>query len=312
MLASFSIAINSLTGPAMLTLPATFQRCGLIPTCVCVIFVGALSALCSLHMADTVSKVPNNSHFGKEVEFSGVFETFWGRRWFVVTHILYFCCITCLNISSIVDNSQVVDTFLGHWFPNGSAAFEFSRTGIHWIRWDPENCSEKDIVAGTCYAFGDSGNILLTMGYIFTTLIFLPMAMMDLKENSTWQIMGSVVLILVCIQFAIEFSIQGLHLTNVTLWGESWDTLFGVVLFNFCLVIVIPAWLFERHPTVDVPTIIHSSSFCGIVLYITVGALGAMSIPNVSENMLESMMSGAFGTCVLKDCTWYLCACVCD
>jgi hypothetical protein len=196
-----------------------------------------------------------------------------------------------------------VDTFLGHWFPNGSAAFEFSRTGIHWIRWDPENCSEKDIVAGTCYAFGDSGNILLTMGYIFTTLIFLPMAMMDLKENSTWQIMGSVVLILVCIQFAIEFSIQGLHLTNVTLWGESWDTLFGVVLFNFCLVIVIPAWLFERHPTVDVPTIIHSSSFCGIVLYITVGALGAMSIPNVSENMLESMMSGAFGTCVLKDCT---------
>ena len=67
MLGSVSIAANSLTGPAMLNLPATFQRSGLIPTTLAVIFVCILAALCSLHMANTISKVRGNKHFAKEV-----------------------------------------------------------------------------------------------------------------------------------------------------------------------------------------------------------------------------------------------------
>lgn len=78
--------------------------------------------------------------------------------------------------------------------------------------------------------------------------------------------------------------------------SHSWDTLFGVVLFNFALVIAIPAWLYEKEPHVDVPTVIHSASALSAILYILIGSLGAMTIPNVSQNMLESMMSGAFGT----------------
>lgn len=296
LIASLSIAINSLTGPAMLNLPATFQRSGLIPTTLCLVFVGVLSALCSLHMADIVSKVPNNSKFKLDVGFSGAFETFWGKQWFYVTHIIYFCCVACLNISSIVDTSQVVDTFLGHWTPSGSRAFQFNDTGVHWIRWDPEHCTEEDVLDGTCLAFAGSDGILLTVGYMLTTLVLLPMALMDLKENATWQISGTIVLLVISIQFAVEFIMKGINIDNLSLWGDSWDTLFGVVLFNFALVIAIPAWLFERHPSVDVPTVIHNSSGMAILLYILVGALGALSIPNVSENMLESMMSGAFGT----------------
>ena len=67
---SMAIAVNSLTGPAMLDLPATFQRSGLIPTFCTLICVYILSALCLLHMADTISKYPGNLKFEKEVEFS--------------------------------------------------------------------------------------------------------------------------------------------------------------------------------------------------------------------------------------------------
>ena len=67
MLGSMSIAVNSLTGPAMLNLPNTFQRSGLIPTILTVIFVCILSALCCLHMANTISKVVGNSDFKLEV-----------------------------------------------------------------------------------------------------------------------------------------------------------------------------------------------------------------------------------------------------
>ena len=67
MLGSVSIAVNSLTGPAMLNLPATYQRSGVIPTTLTLIFVCILSVLCCLHMANTISKVPGNSDFKKEV-----------------------------------------------------------------------------------------------------------------------------------------------------------------------------------------------------------------------------------------------------
>ena len=103
-LGSMAIAVNSLTGPAMLCLPATYQRSGLIPTtgttidvtnkaentdCIdkvgncrllsshpfsisleiiaVIIFTCILSALCCLQMSNTISKVPNNQNFGFDV-----------------------------------------------------------------------------------------------------------------------------------------------------------------------------------------------------------------------------------------------------
>jgi len=95
--------------------------------------------------------------------------------------------------------------------------------------------------------------------------------------------------------FVVLFLLEGIHIDNLSWWGESWDSLFGVVLFNFALVIAVPCWLYEKEAHVDVPTIIHGSSILSAVLYILIGALGAMTIPHVSANMLESMMSGVFG-----------------
>jgi hypothetical protein len=106
---------------------------------------------------------------------------------------------------------------------------------------------------------------------------------------------GFLVLIVTSLQFVYLFAKEGIHLENLSLWGESWDTLFGVVLFNFALVIAIPAWLYEKEAHVDVPTVIIGSSIMAAVLYIFIGVLGAMTMPNVSQNMLESMMSGALG-----------------
>mmetsp|Transcript_28334 Transcript_28334/g.76760 ORF Transcript_28334/g.76760 Transcript_28334/m.76760 type:complete len:161 (-) Transcript_28334:1183-1665(-) len=66
-LGSVSIAVNSLTGPAMLTLPATYQRSGLIPTTAAIVFTCILSAFCCLHMSNTISKVQHNHDFSFDV-----------------------------------------------------------------------------------------------------------------------------------------------------------------------------------------------------------------------------------------------------
>ena len=42
-------------------------------------------------------------------------------------------------------------------------------------------------------------------------------------------------------------------------------------------------------------TALNNSSLLGFVLYMLVGGLGSLTMPNVADNMLQSIMSGAFG-----------------
>lgn len=315
-LGSVAIAANSLTGPAMLNLPATFSKSGIVPTAATLLFVCILSALCCMHLSNTISKVKKegsskgsdyNVDFKQEVEYSDVFGSFWGRRWFAVTQILFFCCVTCLNVSSIVDTAQVVDTFLGHWWPklvagSPAAALEIKNNfrSIAWVYWDYSMCDETDLAEGDCLPFAqyDDG-IVVTPGNVIVTFIFLPLALLDLKENAFAQIVGFAVLIVTSLQFVIQFAMS-IDFQNVTWswWGYDWDDLFGVTLFNFALVIAIPAWLYEREAHVDVPTVIRGSAALSLVLYLSIGLLGSLAMPKASENMLQSMMSGSMGTSI--------------
>jgi len=297
MLGSVSIAVNSLTGPAMLNLPSVFQKSGLIPTTLTIAFICVLSTLCSLHMANVISMVPGNAHFHKEIEYSEAFRIFWGHRAFVLTEFAFFACITCLNIASIIDTAQVIDQILAK-FRGGTVAFEWNKQG-GWeiIRWAAHNCSGERIKNGKCIPFeaDQISSWLLTTGYLLAAIVFLPMSLKDLKENTVFQIVGFVVLIAVSLQFVASFLINGLDFSNVSMWGTDWSDMFGVVLFNFAVVIAVPAWLYERKPSVSVTSALSNSSLLGFVLYLLVGGLGALTMPNVADNMLQSMMSGSFG-----------------
>lgn len=179
------------------------------------------------------------------------------------------------------------------------------------IRWSYEVCTEVQLENGECipFAFNTEG-LLITLGNVAVTILFLPLALMDLKENAAWQILGFVILIITSIQFIVQFlcleesntvsagaeDSSSSFMANTSMWGSDWGDLFGVVLFNFALVIAVPAWLYERDPDVDVPTVVYGSSLLSVILYVAIGMLGSMTIPSVSSNMLESMMSGTMGT----------------
>jgi hypothetical protein len=79
------------------------------------------------------------------------------------------------------------------------------------------------------------------------------------------------------------------------MWGESWANMLGVILFNFGLVMAVPSWLAEKKEGVSVGKVVYGSTTVAVFLYVAVGLLGALSIPNVNANALESMTSGAFG-----------------
>mmetsp|Transcript_15175 Transcript_15175/g.17333 ORF Transcript_15175/g.17333 Transcript_15175/m.17333 type:complete len:563 (-) Transcript_15175:254-1942(-) len=335
MLGSVAIAVNSLTGPAMLNLPYTFQTSGFIPTIATLAFLCILSTFCALHLANVISKVPGNANFHKEIEYSETFKHFWGKNSFIFTQIAFFCCITCLNIASIVDTAQVVDQMLAKFY-GGTIALQCKDTCsgsiyntvffYNWevVHWNSSMChieemkdeQEEDASAyhddnkEYCIPFlfhnstanaslnGDDVGIsswLITAGYILAGIILIPMSLKDLKENATFQIVGFVVLIIISLQFVCTFLMNGIHLNNVTLWGDDWSDLFGVCLFNFAVVLAVPAWLYEKKPSVSVTRALGGSSFLAFILYVLVGGLGAATMHNVTDNMLQSMMAGTFG-----------------
>jgi len=96
--------------------------------------------------------------------------------------------------------------------------------------------------------------------------------------------------------FCIELELFQLSMENVSLWGQDWGDMFGFLMFNFALVLAVPAWLHEKKESVSVPRVVHGSTFIALVLYLCVGIIGALAIPNVNPNMLAPMMSGAFGS----------------
>jgi hypothetical protein len=180
MLGSLSIAVNALAGPAILQLPFTYQQAGVIPTTVTLILVAALSSLCCMHMANVVSKVPGNASFDKRVEFSDPFRTFWSHKAYYATQIVFYLCTLCINIAAIVDTAQIVDSFFGHWCGTWGLSVDDWELQ-EWIHDSP--CSRKKVKLGHCLPFSSEeyGHILLTMGYVITAAVFIPICLMDLK-----------------------------------------------------------------------------------------------------------------------------------
>ena len=247
-----AIAVNILVGPAILNLPATFQKSGFIPTILVITAVCILSILCSLNLANVVSKIPKNANFEREVEYSELFRIFWGDKWYMFTHINFYACILCQTIASIVDTSQVVDEFLVN-MNHETYALKVYPFPAEIVSWDKSGCPPAD--EGGCNPFNlkEDGKLVLSLGYAICAVVFLPMGLMDLKENTAFQIFGYVLLLAISAQFIWVFIMRGLSVANLSLWGESWSELFGIILFNYTFTTAVPAWISEKSHHVHVP-----------------------------------------------------------
>jgi hypothetical protein len=320
---------------------------------------------------------------------------------YLVTQWLFFACTFCLNVAAMIDTAQVVDTFLGvsggkllrtvGWTPfpthtndDDDDDGESSRYLHTWIH---PKCTRKQVKLGHCDPFvynashefsnGTSASVMeplsgpiLTLGYVITAAVFAPLCVMDLKENTNWQIGGCFLLLTLsayfCFAFlqmdlddggasstaavasslaspasalfnhtlvkeehyydsALEFyrpdnlttamhgfasssgsnnhasttfssSSSSQHHNNLTLWGKEYRDLLGVIMFNFALVLALPAWLHTKKRSVKVSNVVYGSTGISTVLYIAVGTIVAITIPHANQNMLAPMVSGAFGT----------------
>ena len=116
-----------------------------------------------------------------------------------------------------------------------------------------------------------------------------------MQENTNWQIFGLLVTLTVSLQFIVSFLQYGISVHRVSVWGHDYSGMLGVILFNYSLVLAMPAVLAEKKPNVKTTSVVTLSVVVTTFLYVTVGALGAMCMSKVNINMLKPMVSGAFG-----------------
>jgi hypothetical protein len=280
----------------------------------------------------------------------------------------------------MIDTAQVVDTFLGvHGVgPLGHQTVGWTPLGgdrDRWHAWSHPKCTRKQVKLGHCdpFSYADPSDAsassssssavitgpILTLGYVVTAAVFGPLCLMDLKENTGWQIGGSFLLLTLSAYFCAAFLYMDLdetgsaaaaavgttssyfnrtlaakevqyhdsalemyrpdsgtgfaggshpasrwlsssssspsHHNNLHLWGREYRDLLGVIMFNFALVLALPAWLHSKKRHVSVPAVVYGSTGISTLLYVAVGTVVAASIPHANENMLAPMVSGAFG-----------------
>jgi hypothetical protein len=96
-----------------------------------------------------------------------------------------------------------------------------------------------------CTPFHEAGPFILTLGFVITTVLFLPLGRGHLKETIVAQMISFGCLIVLLVQFYSEFINRGFDFP-LPIWGEDISQLAGVVLFNYAFAITIPSWLIEK------------------------------------------------------------------
>lgn len=290
---SFTLIMNNLTGPAMLGFPHLFQQAGIIPVAIGVVFVSIASSLCGTFLSDTIASIPGNSEFKKRVDFSTAFRLTVGEGWYTVAETLFLISCAVQACAALVESAQSVDGFL--------ASFVFGKTyalqmypSIEIVSWSADACSSAESTSESgvaeCTPFNGAGPLIFSLGFAITTAIFLPLGQGHLKETIGIQIFSFIFMIILLIQFSYEFSSRGLTF-HLPWFGSDITQLAGVILFNYAFSITVPAWLYEKHPDVSVNKMIWSSTTMASVLYLMFGIMGAMSFPDVSQNMLVLLTS---------------------
>ncbi|GMH68332.1 hypothetical protein TL16_g09765 [Triparma laevis f. inornata] len=287
-----AIAVNNLTGPGMLDLPATFQESGVIPTVVVIVFVSILSSLTSLSLANLIAKKPNNSNFQHEIEYSDLF------GYEKLTHILFFCTIMSQCVASVVNVAQVIDAFIATLGPQTYAVQFTPEPEI--VAWVEGECDHHKGYHHKCLPFQKdlyNQGFILTTGYAIAAVLLFPLGLMNLTENVSSQLLSFVLLLVFLAEFIFAFIIQGDDVSRVPLFGNtsSYFSLFGVVFFNFALTPTIPSLLHSKSSDTSITKVIFHSNILVVGLYVILGYFGADSIPKVPSNFLAYLSQGRLG-----------------
>eukprot|EP00667_Euglena_gracilis_P009833 EG_transcript_9990 len=302
---SIALMVNNVISPGMVALPLVYQQAGwLVPT-LSMLFAFLASSFACVMLAEAMQRAPGNHRFGHRLEYCDVVAHYMGNRgygsratWELIAVLFYNISLTCMNVGSIIIMAQTADQILLFLFSQSFALELYPHLGFMT---ETATRLAADTLPFATDLHGAPNPVVLTLGYLLSAVVFLPLGFMTLEENVFFQFFAFVVFIALTLLFIGVFSAD-MHPGQLPLMGDHLGQGFSVVMFCFSYAIAIPSWVNEKRPDVGIAGTVWWSALPSTLLQVLFGAAGALAYANVSDNVLLDLVAhqaaGAWATSV--------------
>lgn len=144
----------------MMGLPFLFQEAGIIPTTLCLLFIGCSAALCGTFLSETIALVPGNSKYERKLEYSSAFRMIIGGSWHNITEVLFLATCLVQSIASLVETAQSFDGFFASYLLGNTYALQLLPYP-QVLSWSINDCVADE---EGCIPFQDNGVLILSLG----------------------------------------------------------------------------------------------------------------------------------------------------
>jgi len=270
-----ALLINNITGSGMVLFPSLYQQAGWFIVTLALVFVGALSYICSLMLVESMAAMPGNyndkgDEFVQRVEYSSLARYYLpGRHSYMVAQLFFQLSLLCNNISGIIQSVQVMDFAIAAVAGKSCAIPEFYP---HFSFHCPDPVDNHITVFG-------NDIYLLSLGFILTALVCIPFGFWNLDDNIVIQKGSCLAVIGMVLAWVGLCGNTHWHLESwrVPTIGDSLSPVLGTVVFNFAIITSIPSWVNEKRPDVSIRKTLHISMLIALALFTMIGIVCGMA-----------------------------------
>jgi hypothetical protein len=270
------LLVNSMTGPALISIPAVIQDSGWLTPAVIVLVFWAISSLSSLALCEAMSYYPGNDRFQDAVELTTLVKYHFGSVMYYIIFTILNTCLLSLNVASIIATAQTID-FAALALAKHTCGLEF------YPRFMAINCI-MEAVPDHPTPFGPV--YILSVGMVLVLLVVVPLGYINLNKNIVVQIGAVLSVIAMTIIWTVDFARVGFE-SRLETFGWKQEPVLGTIMFNFVVGVTVPSWCSEKKLTTSPRKVIFTSTALAAGIFLYVGLLGAAAFkyaPN--ENFL--------------------------
>jgi len=124
-------------------------------------------------------------------------------------------------------------------------------------------------------------------------LIAIPMGFFRLDNNIIIQNCAFIMLLIVLLDWFVNFFISGLQTSRLPAFGSQMDEVLGTVIFNYAFVTTVPSWVNEKKGIVSINKSVWSATAISTVFYLSIGIFGALAFDFNSNDDLLSVINAS-------------------
>jgi len=293
------LLFNNLSGPGVVGLPLLFQQAGWAVPTVTMIWIAATTFLASSMICEAMRYYPKNKGYCSRIEFSTLCKFYLGHKFYLMTQIIFVISLQSVNVSGIIETAQVMDNLVLKIFGRTGAIEFFPHPGWTW---------ESQLSPGAS-VFPD-GTYVLSLGFIVTVFLILPMGYFNLDDNMIVQKGAFAIACAIFLEWMVVFGIQLTdgdvnHLQVINIHGSA-APVFGTIMFNYAMVVTVPSWCNEKTHATSINKSLLYSIVCGTVLFALIGILGSLSYHISADGDLLSAIDDSPQSNLLSAISVYL------